>query len=252
MFIDSDDEYYENTLEYVYKYIEQNNDWIIFGYNRIHVHKNKTKEMNTEMMLLKNGKEKNLFIEKMQKKYLFNQIWNKVYKTKILKANNIKFDDKIASGEDYRFNLKYIDCINNAIYINKILYNYYSADSGLSLKTGPEKLYIKLENLNQQKLLYNKYDYDINYIDDNYIYTCFSGLTAMVDGQKWKNKREHIKKYINNKEIQEELEGIKKRQNKIKTKICINILLIKNVLLLQFISEILVCIRKMYRKIRLE
>lgn len=251
MFIDSDDEYYENTLETIYKYIEQENDLIVFGYNRIHVHKNKTKEMDTNITYLKNGKEKNIFIEKMQREYLFNQIWNKVYKAKILKDNNIKFDTKIASGEDYRFNLQYIDCINNAIYISKILYNYYSTDTGLSLKTGPEKLYVKLENLKQQKLLYNKYGYDIKYIDNNYIYTCFSGLTAMVEKQSIRRKREYIKKYIQNQEIREELINIKKRQKGVKTKIYINFLLIKNIFMLQFFSEILICIRKIYRKIRL-
>ena len=60
MFIDSDDEYYKNTLETVYKYIEQRNDLIIFEYNRIDVSKNKTKEMNTNVTYLKDGKEKNI------------------------------------------------------------------------------------------------------------------------------------------------------------------------------------------------
>ena len=252
MFIDSDDEYYKNTLETVYKYIEQRNDLIIFGYNRIHVSKNKTKEMNTNVTYLKDGKEKNIFIEKMQREYLFNQIWNKVYKTKILKDNNIKFDTKIASGEDYRFNLKYIDCINDAIYIDKVLYNYYSTDNGLSLKTGPDKLYIKIENLKQQKLLYIKYGYDIKYIDDNYIYTCFSGLTAMVEKQSFKKKREYIKKYVQNQEIREELISIKQRHKGIKIKIYINFLLIKKIFLLCTFAEILIFIRKIYRRIRLE
>lgn len=252
MFIDSDDEYYKNTLETVYEYIEQKTDLIIFGYNRIHVHKNKTKEMNTDVTYLKNGKEKNVFIEKTQRKYLFNQIWNKVYKTKILKDNNIKFDIKIASGEDYRFNLKYIDCINNAICIDRILYNYYSTDSGLSLKTGSDKLYVKIENLKQQRLLYIKYGYDIKYIDNNYIYTCFSGLTAMVEKQNFKDAREYIKRYIQNEDIREELKSIKQRQSGIKVKIYVNFLLIKNIFLLQTFSEILTFIRKIYRKIRLE
>ena len=37
MFIDSDDEYYENTLETVYRYIKEKYELIVFGYNRIHV-----------------------------------------------------------------------------------------------------------------------------------------------------------------------------------------------------------------------
>ncbi len=253
MFIDSDDEYYENTLETVYRYIKEKYELIVFGYNRIHVNKNKTKEMNTEVVYLKDAKDKNVFIEKMQKNYLFNQIWNKVYKKEILINNNIKFDTKISSGEDYRFNLKYIDCINNAIYVNKILYNYYSTDDGLSLKSRPDKLYIKIENLKQQKLLYNKHGYDIKYIDLNYIYTCFSGLTAMVEKQTLKKSREYIKRYVQNQEIKKELKNIKQRRKKdIKIQIYIHFLLIKNVFLLQVFSKILIFVRKIYRKIRLE
>ena len=252
MFIDSDDEYYDNTLETIKQYIEDSNDLVVFGYNRIHVNKNKTKVMNTDITYLKDGKQKNIFIEKMQNAYLFNQIWNKVYKAQIIKDNKIDFDININSGEDYRFNLKYIDVIDNAIYIDNILYNYYSTDTGLSLNIKPNKIYIKLENLKQQELLYLKYGYDIKYIDNNYIYTCFSGLTAMVEKQSWEKKREYIKKYIQNQEIREELKGIKKRRKDIKTVICINILLLKNIFLLQVFSQALIFIRKIYRRIRLE
>ena len=96
MFIDSDDEYYENTLETVYRYIKEKYELIVFGYNRIHVNKNKTKEMNTEVVYLKDAKDKNVFIEKMQKNYLFNQIWNKVYKKEILiNKFNQKLDNEM-------------------------------------------------------------------------------------------------------------------------------------------------------------
>ena len=99
--------------------------------------------------------------------------------------------------------------------------------------------------------MYNKYGYDIKYIDNNYIYTCFSGLTAMVENQSFGKKREYIKKYVLNQEIHEELKNIKKRQKGFKIKVYVNFLLIKNIFLLQLFSEILIFIRKIYRKIRL-
>ena len=251
MFIDSDDEYYEDTLSQVYQYIQNTKtEWIIFGYDRIHIN-NKIKVMNTDITYLKYGKQKNIFIEKLQKNYLFNQIWNKVYSNKIIKENQIFFEKDISSGEDYRFNLKYIDAIDNAIYIDKVLYKYYTTESGLSLKIDPNKMYIKLANLEKHKELYIKYKYDIDYIDKNYINTCFSGLTAMVEKQTPQKKIEYLKQYINNDNVKSELEKIKRRQKSIKRKILINILLIKNVSFLKFFSYILIISRKLYRKVRL-
>ena len=251
MFIDSDDEYCEDTLSQVYQYIQDNKtDWIIFGYDRIHVN-NKIKVMNTNITYLEYGKQKNIFIEKMQQNYLFNQIWNKVYKSKIIKEKQILFEREVSSGEDYRFNLKYIDAIDNAIYLNKVLYKYYSTENGLSLKVNPNKMYIKLDNLCKHKEFYIKYQYDINYIDKNYINTCFSGLTAMVGCQLHQNRNEYLKQYINNEKIKRELEEIKKRQKNVKMRMMINILLIKNVTFLKIFSYVLIVFRKLYRKVKL-
>ena len=73
----------------------------------------------------------------------------------------------------------------------------------------------------------------------------------MVENQSFGKKREYIKKYVLNQEIHEELKNIKKRQKGFKIKVYVNFLLIKNIFLLQLVSEILIFIRKIYRKIRL-
>ena len=66
-----------------------------------------------------------------------------------------------------------------------------------------------------------------------------------------KKTREHIKKYIDNKEIKTELNNIKKRSKSIKIKLSINLLKIKNVFILKMFVDLLSFIRIIYRKIRL-
>ena len=251
MFIDSDDEYCKNTLSELDLFISNDIDLVVFGYERIHVDSNKIRIMTTNPINIEDGKIKNIFIEQMQKNYLFNQIWNKAYKRKILKENKIFFDVNISSGEDYRFNLKYIDVINNAIYIDKILYKYYTSEEGLSLRVRPDKIYIKLENLEEQRKLYYKMKYPTDYIDKNYVYTCLSGLTAMVNKDNPKKTEEYLKLYTQNKEIEKELKSIRKKTKDLKIKISISILLIKNILLLRWIVNVLIKLRKIYRKIKL-
>lgn len=253
MFIDSDDEYYINTIEKVVSELNKNEnlELVVFSYDRIHINKNKTKQMRTEAIDIKNGKDKNVFIEELQKKCLFNQIWNKVFKRDMLLNSNIKFDTNISSGEDYKFNIQYIDAVNNALYISDVLYKYYSSMEGLSLKTGPEKIYIKLDNLNEHRKLYEKMNYDITYIDNNYVYTCLSGLTAMKIKKDSKKTEKYIKKYIDNKAIRTELNNIKKRSKSVKIKLCIDLLKIKSTFILKMLVNLLSFTRMIYRKIRL-
>lgn len=58
-------------------------------------------------------------------KWLVQMPWNKLFETKTIKKNNIIFPPGLSLGEDYIFNLKYLDCTNGKIVvINKPLYNY--------------------------------------------------------------------------------------------------------------------------------
>ena len=55
-------------------------------------------------------------------------LWNKLYKSEIIKNNNMKFDDNIHICEDLLFNCKYAYYCNKVIFVNKKLY-YYNDDS---------------------------------------------------------------------------------------------------------------------------
>ena len=55
----------------------------------------------------------------------FGAVWNKIYKTEIIKNNNIKFESDVRVGEDVMFNARYVRHIENvAITVNKIC-NYF-------------------------------------------------------------------------------------------------------------------------------
>lgn len=61
----------------------------------------------------------------LYEKWLVQMPWNKLFETKTIKKNNIIFPSGLSLGEDYIFNLKYLDCTNGKIVvINKPLYNY--------------------------------------------------------------------------------------------------------------------------------
>jgi len=136
IFIDADDYiedgYIENLIANVKKY-----PLVICGYNIIKgsekrgvLYKNKAEVVHKEQSII------------LYEKELLSTLWNKIYISKIIKENNIKFDNMIYKGEDLIFNLNYIYYMNGDIYvIDKKLYNYEMKESGLNL--GAEE---KLDN----------------------------------------------------------------------------------------------------------
>jgi glycosyltransferase involved in cell wall biosynthesis len=57
--------------------------------------------------------------------------WNKLYKTEIIKNSKVRFSEDLSLGEDWLFNLSYIDASENDKFavISKPLYNYVRGNS---------------------------------------------------------------------------------------------------------------------------
>ena len=85
-FIDSDDLYDKFFLETMTMSIQKGYDLVTSGYQNF--------EKNNKVFLpnIKNFQSKAEYIQLLQNKYLFNQIWNKIYSTEIIRKNKIKFD----------------------------------------------------------------------------------------------------------------------------------------------------------------
>lgn len=56
---------------------------------------------------------------------LYGSTWPNLYRSDIIKENNIKFNESIALGEDMLFNLQYLLNVQRIVFINKPLYEYF-------------------------------------------------------------------------------------------------------------------------------
>ena len=63
-----------------------------------------------------------------------NMIWNNIYKTSVVKTNNILYKESIKMGEDLLFNLEYANYASNYEYITQPLYKYNVETVGSALK----------------------------------------------------------------------------------------------------------------------
>lgn len=126
-FVDSDDwiekEMYKemvNLIERSGADIVECNACVPNDNNRIYI-KNLISNFNeTESVLSK-------YITHLYKNELGIMVWNKIYKTEIIKKNHIKFiEDKKIFDEDLLFNIEIIRYSNLLITINKPFYNYFT------------------------------------------------------------------------------------------------------------------------------
>ena len=128
-FVDSDDTLDKDYLCILSSQIIQSNDLVLCGY---YVEKDSTVE--NEIIFSNNKYD---VIDKNQiffivEKYLFSAPWCKIFKSSIIKGNNIKFCEDMSLGEDLVFNFDYLNYVNKIFIINKCLY-HYSTDNASSL-----------------------------------------------------------------------------------------------------------------------
>ena len=118
VFVDSDDYCQSNMIESIIKNINEN-ELLIFSYNKVM----KNKEINYsagKIDINKNNIEEKIVNEDRIGGYL----WNKVFKSSIIKENKIKFDSNITFCEDLLFVFEYVQKIEKIVYLEDTLYNY--------------------------------------------------------------------------------------------------------------------------------
>ena len=104
-FVDDDDFIDLNQYEKMYEFAKKDDlDLLEFGVERINEN-HKLKDFKNKKIIYKDenvtkNNDGNIFIK------LRNENWNKIYKTKIIKKNKIKFVPNLG-GEDLNFNLKF-------------------------------------------------------------------------------------------------------------------------------------------------
>jgi len=138
-FIDSDDAVKEDMISKLYDNMKKTNaDVVICGYE--YVRENSVE--NHKLCNHKSGVEDMLtsFLCKPQYEGLFNYLWNKLYKSEIIKENGVKFNEDITLAEDALFNMELYRCCENFTYIEECLYLHY--DNQDSLEKQKKDIYV--------------------------------------------------------------------------------------------------------------
>lgn len=117
-FCDSDDFCNIDIFETIMNKIGDN-ELVCFGYTKIY--KNMQKNFILDNAISDFKVIKNLVFES---DYVRGYLWNKFFNLKIIKDNNIRFNENIHFCEDMIFVSNFLNYTKKIIYINKIGYNY--------------------------------------------------------------------------------------------------------------------------------
>lgn len=181
IFVDSDDYIENNQLELLYETIRYNDyDLVYFGYEMEFINKNKVLKVRCKNEIYHSNKEFLKDYEYFRKNYIFGYVWNKMFKSDVIKSNNIYFENNIFP-EDLFFTFEVIKKCNKIKSLNYSLYNYVHRDN-LTLSKQKKDKYETTNNIYRRTVEFLKQldCYDINatyvegtYIDDliNYIYS---------------------------------------------------------------------------------
>lgn len=133
MFLDSDDRYHANYLSSVFREIQNDKQMVIVSFDLF----KSGKYCKKECYIDENVREISIsdylsYMLNYHDQAYWGANWNKVYRADIIKNNTIKFQENISIGEDFYFNLCYLQYVRNILVIQESLYDY-EADTADSL-----------------------------------------------------------------------------------------------------------------------
>ncbi|QKE74324.1 glycosyltransferase family 2 protein [Arthrobacter citreus] len=195
MFIDSDDYIVQDTFKIVNFEVERfSADLVVFPIF----------EKKDEVIQLFNISEC-YFDDKESKKTFLKEIWlksdllaspvNKIYKSDIIKRNNIFFNEEFSIAEDYLFNMEYIDAARRGLSIETPLYYYVRHSNSVSTRVFYNKFDIALAVYKASLSLLSKYSIkEVEYL--NKIHTEFATglIRAMYEATRGGYRRSLFKK----------------------------------------------------------
>jgi hypothetical protein len=85
------------------------------------------------------------YLKKPNRFPLFTQSWGRLFKTSIIKDNNIFFNTDLRTFEDVAFNFNYLKYTNKLFFLKEVLYNHLVHDDYVSatmkIDDSPQKLF---------------------------------------------------------------------------------------------------------------
>jgi glycosyltransferase involved in cell wall biosynthesis len=218
IFFDCDDWYEDDLLQEMYQCIEEKGvDLVISGQTNVTVDESCETIKRVKVLPQKQFfKTKDEILENyiaLRKQEIGETLWNKIYKSEIIKKNNLKFEN-YKRGEDTIFNANYYEAIDTCIVLNKAFYSYIIENSNpVWLKYSENYLNVVLEENNAivSKLdRWGKNNSDaVQYQSTHFTYRITEYFFGVVYSKElnFKNKCESIHNIIENKNVQSNLKN---------------------------------------------
>lgn len=163
-FVDADDYVNENMIKELISTVNAQSDIVICGYKSEFSNRVELKILDYDFLdkdyILKKEFLDNFGV--LFRDYYINYPWNKLYRTRIIKENNIRFDNSLKWGEDLIFNLEYFKYCNAFSLVKKDLY-VYNQNNVSSITSNYNKLFFE-----NQSVMYDK---TISFLDSELVYT---------------------------------------------------------------------------------
>lgn len=251
-FIDSDDWIEEDMLEIMYNLAEKNDaDLIITGFSMEYYQNGKyvtyQNKMNDDIYIKQEDFRKNAY------KYLNNSLlslpWNKLFKTEIIKKENIRFPN--TKWDDHHFNMDYLMNIEKVVVSDITKYHWYRSRKGSEtmINYSDPKMYEKRKEHYEHVLkLYKHWNQNdeksIDAISCYYVGRLVQCIQELADNKKIKAKetRDKIKTILEDRYTIESLKNAKSLSCKFK--ILVFPMKLKNVTLCLWQGKIINFVRK--------
>lgn len=204
MFIDSDDEYLPDAIEYAMEGAQRGAELVIMGYTIVSADGSRRDYSEPEGFYTENFGED---FARLYKANLLNQVWGKLYSARIIRDFNVTFPD-YRWGEDRFF---VFDCLENADAVCvlpdcKYLYIMQQGESLIS-KYYDKKFQVCLEIDERVEKLCRKYkpkDESIfRYMFAKSIFSCLTNLFTPSCKLSFAEKRAFVKSVTDNERVQQ-------------------------------------------------
>ena len=126
-FVDADDYIVDGAISEIFK---TQSDLAIFNFMQSNDGNEKTVNLIAKDNLYVLSSFDDFFKDYVFRYKLNNALWNKIFKTSIIKENNLTFNESIKIGEDYLFSLCYYKFIKEIYFFTTHIYKYYINEGG--------------------------------------------------------------------------------------------------------------------------
>ena len=208
MFIDSDDEYLPDAIEYAMQGAERGAELVIMGFSIVSADGSRRDYCEQEGFY---GEDFGQHFARLYKANLLNQVWGKLYKASLIR-DDVRFED-YRWGEDRLF---IFDCLEKEPEICvlpecKYLYIMQQGESLIS-KFYDKKFAVCLQIDERVEKLCEKYgvedDSVFRYMFAKSIFSCLTNLFTPSCKLSEKEKRAFVKNLVNNRQVLHRTKGV--------------------------------------------